>query len=707
MRCFRWYHLALMLLLVPRTSMALDLRWSIGATDLTLTEATRCTLVVQADSTEGSLPPDWRLIWVADSCEIRPVPQPCATDVAQVTTYVDTPGWAELSAHRRTAQFCSTGENAATTAWYVFDVPVGGSGKLKVVALDPSDPSSNRVLQSDVATFNGGSQREFPPVILRTETTHQSTDYQLRAVGAGLGAATHALLVGSDGSWDQLLDITDLSDTSLTATASLAAVVPACFLRVDASEGQTTLAALPAEPMPALYQVSPQGSSCQEQFRENVIGPSVIQPKDLAFVPGGWTPEGTFMFHLFYIRQNQVIKENDGGSTDNTEKNIGHAVTNDINLSTWFFADTARDTSAIAVRPGKFDSKHVWAPCIVQRGLTYHMFYTGVDDAGDQRMGLATSTDLFNWTQQDDPIFDFSQLGPWATPEISNFGFQAQFRDPFVMRNPDAPGEWLMYFVTIAEVSAPATIVGFARSSGDFGNWTGDAPLYRTQHPGGVRAESPHVFNRQGKWWLFYTAADDNAPRIFATANATSPTDLTVGNWSIAKDINEIVVDEYTGLPTGSYEYWKASEFLEVSPSRDVAFLAAYNDQAISISLIRVATAQSPALFEEDCPTDAVGVEAPQLSGSGPRLALAAASPARSHVQLRVELPAGMQVQVAIHDVAGRRVRTLASGFFESGATELTWDGHSDGGAFVRSGVYFATLRTQGALRAVRIPFMR
>lgn len=49
MRRAHWYPLVLMLL-IPSTSSALQLRWGSGTTDLSYTTATRCTLVVQADS---------------------------------------------------------------------------------------------------------------------------------------------------------------------------------------------------------------------------------------------------------------------------------------------------------------------------------------------------------------------------------------------------------------------------------------------------------------------------------------------------------------------------------------------------------------------------------------------------------------------------------------------------------------------------------
>lgn len=161
---------------------------------------------MEADSLEQRLPPEWRLLWVADGCEIRPLalpPQaPCQEDVAEVASVRFPRSRAELAANLFTAEFCSTGSSAASRALFVFDLPAGGRGKLKVVALDPNDPDSNRVLQSPEVSFNGGVETPFPPAILRAATVHQSTEYRLTAVGAGLSQGSALRLVAPDASWE-------------------------------------------------------------------------------------------------------------------------------------------------------------------------------------------------------------------------------------------------------------------------------------------------------------------------------------------------------------------------------------------------------------------------------------------------------------------------------------------------------------------------
>jgi hypothetical protein len=190
------------LFLVPRSSYAIQLRWDSGTTDLSFTSATRCTLVVEADSAEGRLPSGWRLLWVADSCDVQPIPlapqSTCREDVAEVSSISGPADAVELAANVTTAHFCTAGSTPASTALFVLDLPAGSRGRFKVVALDPSDPSSTRVVQSGVVTFNGGVETPFPAEILRTETVHQSTEFQLSAVGAGLAGMGKLTLVAAD-----------------------------------------------------------------------------------------------------------------------------------------------------------------------------------------------------------------------------------------------------------------------------------------------------------------------------------------------------------------------------------------------------------------------------------------------------------------------------------------------------------------------------
>ena len=53
----------------------------------------------------------------------------------------------------------------------------------------------------------------------------------------------------------------------------------------------------------------------------------------------------------------------------------------------------------------------------------------------------------------------------------------------------------------------------------------------------------------------------------------------------------------------------------------------------------------------------------------------------------------GAEVRLAVYDLAGRQIRTLASGQFAAGLHDVMWDGRSDRGQSVRAGVYFISGR--------------
>jgi hypothetical protein len=70
--------------------------------------------------------------------------------------------------------------------------------------------------------------------------------------------------------------------------------------------------------------------------------------------------------------------------------------------------------------------------------------------------------------------------------------------------------------------------------------------------------------------------------------------------------------------------------------------------------------------------------------------------------QLAVHLPRAARVTVSVHDVAGRRIRTLHDGPAGAGETRFTWDGTDGGGAPVAAGVYFLRVRGDGGAATAR-----
>ncbi len=87
----------------------------------------------------------------------------------------------------------------------------------------------------------------------------------------------------------------------------------------------------------------------------------------------------------------------------------------------------------------------------------------------------------------------------------------------------------------------------------------------------------------------------------------------------------------------------------------------------------------------------------PSLPGAGVAegtaafaLRVSGANPSARGATLALALPRGGEADVAVFDVRGARVRTLARGPLPAGAHELRWDGTDDAGARAGAGVYFA-----------------
>ena len=62
--------------------------------------------------------------------------------------------------------------------------------------------------------------------------------------------------------------------------------------------------------------------------------------------------------------------------------------------------------------------------------------------------------------------------------------------------------------------------------------------------------------------------------------------------------------------------------------------------------------------------------------------------------------------EVAVFDLSGRRVRTLASGAFESGYRTATWNGRDESGTRVPGGVYFVRAATGGEVAQLKLVVM-
>ncbi len=95
------------------------------------------------------------------------------------------------------------------------------------------------------------------------------------------------------------------------------------------------------------------------------------------------------------------------------------------------------------------------------------------------------------------------------------------------------------------------------------------------------------------------------------------------------------------------------------------------------------------AFYPEGVTTDTQPPATPAYS-----LSSAFPNPFNPNTTIRYSLEKGGHTELTVFDVAGRRVRVLASGFVPTGAHEIAWNGLDDSSRPVSSGVYFYRLRS-------------
>ncbi|MBM4129973.1 T9SS type A sorting domain-containing protein, partial [bacterium] len=78
-------------------------------------------------------------------------------------------------------------------------------------------------------------------------------------------------------------------------------------------------------------------------------------------------------------------------------------------------------------------------------------------------------------------------------------------------------------------------------------------------------------------------------------------------------------------------------------------------------------------------------------------------NPSAAGVRIAFDLPAAGWARIAVYDVAGRLVRTIADGVHRAGAGEVAWDGADGDGRPVAAGVYMVRVESgdEAALRKV------
>jgi len=104
---------------------------------------------------------------------------------------------------------------------------------------------------------------------------------------------------------------------------------------------------------------------------------------------------------------------------------------------------------------------------------------------------------------------------------------------------------------------------------------------------------------------------------------------------------------------------------------------------------------------------EAAAVEEPELATSTWLLGDATPNPLNSTVTISYEISTQGEVNLRIHDVRGRLVRTLVQGERTAGRYQVVWSGTDDAGRDLASGVYLYTLQTPAGRVSKQMVMMR
>ncbi len=408
------------------------------------------------------------------------------------------------------------------------------------------------------------------------------------------------------------------------------------------------------------------------------------------------------MFHLIYQRS---------GGTQQAETAFAHAWSPD--LVTW-----SVDTLAFTVDTTAWNSAHVWSPSLVHFAGKDYLFYTGVDAQEDQRIGYASTSRLDTSNTVWDPARVMVWEAPrtqWAVPDPWTYFGQTQFRDPFVIPDPDQPDRLLMFYAAHDSIDFRAgqggLMVGVARSEpGNAGVWT-DLGYYPSTHKKITKVgqlEGPHVFPVNGTsagWRLMYSNAGtppgergNSTIRFESIVPGASLADTSLGSWQAPQ-----VLKTYLGGDPTVFG-WSGSEHLRVG---GVDFLAGFTawgpfDQGIAISRLQWLGDD----FTLGQPTVSV-VNEYRSPARGVQMRVLDDSRRAGRVTFELDSPLELEARLDVFDAQGRSVRSLLAGPLVRGRSSVHWDlTRRDGGA-VASGMYFVRLSFAGGVRAAQIPVVR
>ena len=211
-----------------------------------------------------------------------------------------------------------------------------------------------------------------------------------------------------------------------------------------------------------------------------------------------WLADTGSEFHLFFLQAPRSLGDQ---MERHWHATVGHAVSTD--LREWEVLPDVLGPGAA----GSWESMAIWTGSVIEHEGTWHWLYTGgraVPGGVDQRIGLATSTDLSTWVRH--PRNPLIELDPRWYERLAHDAW----RDPWIVRDPD--GDGFHALITARANHGPEDargVIGHAWSP-DLVSWEVRPPL---SEPGDFgHLEVPQVEIVAGTPVLTFSVAFDRFP---------------------------------------------------------------------------------------------------------------------------------------------------------------------------------------------------
>jgi sucrose-6-phosphate hydrolase SacC (GH32 family) len=207
----------------------------------------------------------------------------------------------------------------------------------------------------------------------------------------------------------------------------------------------------------------------------------------------GYAPRGFYLkdfcllkvehtYHLFHIAGTPGVS----CCLPGNEIWFGHATTRD-------FQRWETHEPCFYIDPASWDNGHVFAPYVISRDGAFWMFYTGCALDNTQRIGAATSRDLFDWRRASGrPVIRPEEYG-WAFCPTHH---GSACRDPHIAW---LDGRYHMYYTAVTGEGRGCVARAW---SDDLLHWHDAGPAYT--YRGLNHCESSNLQELDGRYLLFF-----------------------------------------------------------------------------------------------------------------------------------------------------------------------------------------------------------